>query len=585
MKNQKLRSMQRACLPVAIVSSLLLLYGCSSDSGTAQENNQYELKNLPKRISPDMPTQVLKGEGGGTQDQTRKITNQQLNKTLPRGIRNAMETKSLGWLEMNVELHMLNLMQVLAKSNATFIDVALDDILKQCAQTLINCSIPSDTIRVKMTPDVINRLTDLHVEWAKSLSALFAEEEEFQSTLEQDIVQGIEDQLNALQGTEIVFGETSYSRLSGAPYDHVISTELKREADYENDFFYVDWQDEKFIARWREDGAVAKFRTSAKDRPTHEYFYQNGAPGEIAIAHLIEDTEDENLPGFSVKVIGTESTNAGILLEMVSSSYFYEAVSLTDEEAIVITTDEPIEEYPDDIPMPDSVPPPVEEGDVPYPYDGETSTDEEVIEVDDYEFQVEVEEGDMEELTYDWESLEPSGHTYGHSQGKMDNDGGYVTYAERSLSLEDSSVLLSRYEHRDSFDASGNLLAGEACFSDVYFTEGAVECAGDNFESYGPEGSSIVDSAHYFAPEDFDSLAASQDAIRWTVQGLPTDIKSIAVISANDVSKLVESEILCRGSQFVSGQVRSFCSATDEQLANTVVVELSKGVPISLLGW
>jgi len=64
-----------------------------------------------------------------------------------------------------------------------------------------------------------------------------------------------------------------------------------------------------------------------------------------------------------------------------------------------------------------------------------------------------------------------------------------------------------------------------------------------------------------------------RDAIRWHVTGVPSEIKSFAVISADSQFDLSESKVLCLGLQIAASDTDVFCTATDEQLENTVIVE------------
>jgi len=87
----------------------------------------------------------------------------------------------------------------------------------------------------------------------------------------------------------------------------------------------------------------------------------------------------------------------------------------------------------------------------------------------------------------------------------------------------------------------------------------------------------VTDSPHYFTPDQFDSLLSMQDAIRWQVDGLPLDIKYFGVVSADQTAASSERELLCRGIQFKGEDEQLFCTATDEQLDNTVVVDMREG--------
>jgi len=174
------------------------------------------------------------------------------------------------------------------------------------------------------------------------------------------------------------------------------------------------------------------------------------------------------------------------------------------------------------------------------------------------------------------------GSFYQVFEGRLDDNGGYSAIEALSYDLTDNQNLTSRYRNRQSYDSDGYLLAGEQCNFEVSGEFGAV-CNDNVFESFGPEGSQVTDSIHYFTPEEFDSLAAIQDAIRWKVTDVPSDIKSIAVVSAESDTLLSEREALCLGLQSAADDTHIFCTATDEQLDNTVVVEHFNGTPVRII--
>jgi len=573
---QLVKVVQKLQLAVALIA-LLLLAGCEGGlvgtgtgptAETSEASEPYELKNLPDRISPDIPRTILTGEDKNTtpkENANRTVA----RRNLARVMSIESPTKALGWQEMNSELIFVNYIRTLAKSNATFVDLAFDDIREQCAQQLVDCSLPSGTIRVTVTQDVVNRLIDLQTEWAESLSALFAEDADIVLWDENDFANSIKDQFTALLGTEVVFGETSYSQLGGAPYDHIVSTFLQRKSPDPGDNNLLvnplaPWRDETFVVRWREDKTLAKFRTSAENQPVFEFFYQNGAPGELATVNLIgesidsenstddvigESTELESF-SFHAKVVGNDSTNAGILLDLVSLSPVYTSVSTSESSEVVtmaadeiadpeenepVTTQEPVDSSPDVEPPPPDL-----------------------------------------QIDTNAEPLPPNEIAFDFIQGQMDNNGGYTTYESRTESLDNTQSRHFHYIYRESFDSSGALLAGEQCASDPVL--GPKDCEGNNFETYGPEGNSLVDSEHYFEPGSFTTLITLQDIITWEVQGLPIEIEEIAVVSADQTIELSEREILCRGNQYKRGEVHIFCSATDEQLENSLVVTLTNGL-------
>ncbi|MFK7996458.1 MAG: hypothetical protein AB8B87_20130, partial [Granulosicoccus sp.] len=171
----------------------------------------------------------------------------------------------------------------------------------------------------------------------------------------------------------------------------------------------------------------------------------------------------------------------------------------------------------------------------------------------------------------------------GHAQGQMDNDGGYATH-DRSISdIEDNSKTFSYEGRRQQFDGIGNFIAGTFC-AVRDFDQGIDICEEDDFISTtSPIGTSITDSPYFFSQEGFNLLTGIHDAIQWTVEGLPDEISEVAVVSADSSVELAERELLCWGFRFFSNDTRMFCDATDEQLANTIVLELVDGKPGSII--
>ncbi|MFK7997285.1 MAG: hypothetical protein AB8B87_24365, partial [Granulosicoccus sp.] len=170
----------------------------------------------------------------------------------------------------------------------------------------------------------------------------------------------------------------------------------------------------------------------------------------------------------------------------------------------------------------------------------------------------------------------------GHAQGQIDDDGGYATLDASFSDIEDNSKTFSYEGQREYFDGIGKLIAGTFCaVSD--FDQGIDICEEDDFISTGPIGTSITDSPYFFSQEGFDLLTGIHDAIQWTVEGLPDEISEVAVVSADSSVELAERELLCRGFRFFSDDTRMFCGATDEQLANTIVLELVDGKPGSII--
>jgi len=551
----KIVKVKRLSLIIVSVMILLLLYGCEGGivgTGTGPSAPSYELKNLPERISPDIPKTT--SEDKSTNPATPKKTdNTETSDNLSQNTREDLPERAEGWLVLNSELFFVKNKRRNTQNNVTLIDLAFDDILSECAQQSINCKIPDGKLRVTMTQKVVNRFIKQHNSWAESVS--FGDE-----AYKNRLLQDIRNKFTSLLDSEVVLGETTYSRLDGSPYDHTVHTYFKRGPNDDNlkphteEMFAAPWFDEEVIAHWREDGTVAKFVIDAADpdyefQSFTEYFYQNGAPGELVTAQSVYYDSGDFAGDSYVTVFGDDPDNAGILVEVMSSDYSY---SWTNPDIDLLD--------PGDDMDPSSEPPvPTEPDDPP------ELTEEELEGLDD--------------LPY------TKHHHYNFLRGRTDKEGGYTIFNTRIQDLGIVERLIldigTNADYRESFDSVGTLLAGERCIIDV--TLGNDSCNEDNFETFGPEGSLLSDSVHYFKPEDFDSLTSIQDAVRWQVQGLPVGLTYIGVVSADQTTELSERTLLCRGVQFTGEDVRIFCTATDEQIVNSVVVELSEGKPSRII--
>lgn len=550
------------------LSTLLVLgiIGCDGGmigTGSGPVNSIYELENLPKRISPDIPKTLLKGEELAPSDNTNNDTKE---RDVSQRDQIINSDKSQGWAALNDKLSLVAFLRLNVESNATIIDLAFDDILIECAEQLLDCTIPADRIRVTITQDVVNRLVQLHTDWAQSTPSFSVSGQssgtvgDVSTTIsvsveEQDVglSEMIETQFNSLVNTEVVLGETHYSQLDGAPYDHAIRTFIKRGADQSDEFSFLRWADEDFSVRWHEDGHVANFTTGATQQTTQEYFYQNKVPSELVISNVVYVNDDGTTTELYARILGNNPDQAGILVEAASASSVYGASS----GGVAVTTSTGLAE----------------------PSDGQNSTVTQVdmvVPVDGIETETSV-VIDTEATSFSF--VERSFEVF---QGQLDNSGGYSTLDGRQFDLSAEQNLTFFEGYRDSYDKIGRLLAGELCIFDVLSMVN-LNCNDDMFESYGPVGSSITDSVHYFTSAQFDTLAASQDAIRWKVEGVPGKYKSIAVVSAESQNDLAESKVLCRGLKYVAEDAYIFCTATDEQLGNTVVVEQVDGVLTSVI--
>lgn len=170
----------------------------------------------------------------------------------------------------------------------------------------------------------------------------------------------------------------------------------------------------------------------------------------------------------------------------------------------------------------------------------------------------------------------------GFIQGNMNDGGGYAIYDDITFHMADTPRAVDYTGFRESFDNVGDVIAVTECqVSD--FTQGIEVCDEEEFEPSGSMQSLITDSPYYFQSGEFDSLTATHDVIRWKVEGLPVETRRFVVVSADSAIEPTERELLCWGAQFVSGDSRIFCPATDEQLSNTVVLELVEGKPAGII--
>jgi len=484
------------------------LFGCdgggmestgSQETGSTAAVSIYELENLPNRISPDF-TKLLSENGALTPSE---------NSNYDTG-----EGESFNRENLKYEFAGLSLMRINHERNSMFVDLAFDDILNECSEKLLDCTIPADRIRVTITQDVVNRLIQSYTEWAESYASMYLFDDEEGQEVEEgvaEIVEEIKTAFGSMLDKEVALGETHYSQLDGAPYSHSVRTFIERGADQHVDAIFSFWNFENFSVQWNEDDQVAKYTTDTTEASTAEYFYQNKVPGEmVVLSNVFYNAEDGFTYEYYTKALSNDPGQSGMLLETASSSILNRSSSNIS--------------------------------------------------------------GSLTSRVYD---------VY---QTRVDNRGGYSTFRERSFELTDEQSLATIDADRESFDQFGKLLAGERCSFDVI--AGSYQrgnCVQNVYEPYGPEGSSVIDSAHYFTPEEFDALVAMQDAIGWKVEGVPIEIKNIAVVSAESQGEISEREVLCRGVQFEPEDAHIFCTATDEQLDNVVVVEHVDGVATRII--
>jgi len=515
MNNVKSYRSKSKAVTVFYALAVLNMIGCNGGmigTGSGPTNSIYEFEHLPDRISPDMP-ETLQNDDALPPSEDNKgfdfspriqsdeaIPLSQQNNGFDISSRNQNDEpeQSGGWRALARELTQVAVTRFEIELSSAIIDLAFDTIVKECAEKLIDCTIPADQIRVTVTQELVNHWLNDHVAVAQSLSTVYGVDIVAES-IEQTNVE-----INSMLNNEVVLGETHYSQMDSAPYDHVVRTSLSNSEDkiVEYNPLFLGYVplfrgDKTFTARWHDDGQVAKF-TFDEHIPvnsTREYFYQNNVPSELVVLNhnYVIGNQDDFDNGFYASILGNDSTQAGVLVRAGSMGDSHELPGL------------------------------------------------------DRQF-------------------------YDVFEGQLDNDGGYSTMDAYTYDLTEEQNLFRRYRNRQTYDTGGFLLAGERCDFRISGEFGA-DCDDNVFDSFGPEGSQITDSVHYFAPGEFDSLASVRDAIRWHVTGVPSEIKSFAVISADSQFDLSESKVLCLGLQIAASDTDVFCTATDEQLENTVIVE------------
>jgi len=135
-----------------------------------------------------------------------------------------------------------------------------------------------------------------------------------------------------------------------------------------------------------------------------------------------------------------------------------------------------------------------------------------------------------------------------------------------------------------TFNKIGRLIVGIDCL--ISDSDQDVEISDqENFRPVndGQADALITDSPYCFAMEGFVSLVGVHDSTQWRIQGLPAEAKAAAVVSRDSTKALSERELLCRGFQYSGEAMRTFCSASDEQLDNVLVLELIDGIPGELI--
>lgn len=471
----------------------LSLIGCSdggmigTGSGpTHSTYDSYQLKNLPNRISPDIP-KTLQNEEALPPSDSEKGWNVAL-----RNVEIEPE-KSGGWRELSSELTQVAVMRFQVELNTAIIDLAFDEIVNQCGQQLIDCIIPADQIRITVDQSLVNRWLNQHAAKAQSLSTTFGAEVVAES------IRSARAEINAMLNNDVVLGEIHYSRLDGAPYDHVVRTRFRTEKETTPDGYPLFMVEEIFTARWHDDGHVAKFTFDEAVGSVRDYFYENNIPGELVVSNYSYINDDGTESGLYTKILGNDVDQDGVLVQAATKTQVFDS---NNGGAV--------------------------------------------------------------------------GKAFAVFEGQLDNSGGYSSIDGRHFDLTEEQNLTYRYRHRHSYDVNGYLLASESCVFDVATPN--LNCQ-DEFEWYRPYGLAITDSPHYFAPGELDSLVAIQDAIRWKLEGVPSEIKSVAIVFAESTNNLSDSELLCQGIQVAADNAPVFCTATDEQLDNTVVVELVDGMP------
>ncbi|MFK7996570.1 MAG: hypothetical protein AB8B87_20700, partial [Granulosicoccus sp.] len=247
MNDLKKNRTMRAFLSVLVT---LGLAGCGGGTEGTGAGPSYQLSYLPERISPDLPKTLLRGAElpPPQQENPDRVGG---NKNFSSRMDDVDSVPSDVWYSMRLGLAETQSTRLGAEVNSMIIDSAFDDIRELCVDKLIDCTIPSDQLNVKVTQEMINRFIELGTNWLGSLPPEFLANLETNLRIELelesvDAITVLTAQLTSLLNSEVVFGETRYSQLDGAPYDHSVQTLLSNERTMGEEFVLTLWQDQEF---------------------------------------------------------------------------------------------------------------------------------------------------------------------------------------------------------------------------------------------------------------------------------------------------------------------------------------------------
>ncbi|MFK7997294.1 MAG: hypothetical protein AB8B87_24410, partial [Granulosicoccus sp.] len=250
MNDLKKNRTMRAPLSFSSLFAAMVLTGCGGGMEGTGAGPSYQLSYLPERISPDLPKTLLRGaELPPPQQENPDLVGGNMN--FSSRMDDVDSVPSPAWREIITGLENSQSTRLSVEVNSTIIDSAFDDIRELCVDKLIDCTIPSDQISVKVTQEMINRFIELTTNWLEGLPseilAILETDLRIELELESvDVITVLTAQLTLLLDSEVVFGETRYSQLDGAPYDHSVQTLLSNERTMGEEFVLTLWQDQEF---------------------------------------------------------------------------------------------------------------------------------------------------------------------------------------------------------------------------------------------------------------------------------------------------------------------------------------------------
>jgi len=231
---------KRSVVPSFSALLVLGIIGCDGGmigTGSGPANSVYELEHLPNRISPDIPDTLKNDDALPPSEETKE------SDISPRMTEDEPQ-ESGGWYKLASELTQVAVTRFEIELNTAIIDLAFDEIVQECEEKLVDCTIPAGQIRVTVTQELVNRWLDDYVAKAQSITISFGADVVAAS------IKGTIEEINSMLDNEVVLGETHYSQLDGAPYDHVVRTSVSNSDDKVEGDYPLFRADEIITAHW-----------------------------------------------------------------------------------------------------------------------------------------------------------------------------------------------------------------------------------------------------------------------------------------------------------------------------------------------